>query len=228
MRLLQSIGLMILLVTAFSSSARAQRASSARNDPLHDSQIWPDTQVSIGIRPNLFLVISGTARLGRDDYSAFVNEQVGVGLTRRLGRSFTTGFQYRYINSEPTPDRQSREHRLHVELAARAPLKWGVDISNRVRVERRDINRAISWRYRNRLQFERPFSIHEHRFIPYVSGEPYYDTRFQRWSRVQVFVGSRIPISKHVTFDGFYMRQFDARVRPGFLHVVGIYWRVEI
>ncbi len=38
----------------------------------------------------------------------------------------------------------------------------------------------------------------------------------------------RVPLTKHLTFDGFYMRQLDNRVRPGFLHVIGTFLRVEI
>ncbi len=219
---LRALSSLLALLAALAFTARAQ------DDPRRDSQIWPDSQINIGLRQNLTLLLSGTARLGRDDFSAFVNEQAGIGLSLRLSRNFTTSFQYRYIHNEPTPDRQSREHRLHVDLTARTPLKWGLALSDRVRAERRDVNHALSWRYRNRLQIERPVTIHERRFIPYLSAEPYYDTRFHTWSRVQYFIGSRIPLSKHVTLDGFYMRQIDARVRPGFLHVLGVFWRVEI
>ena len=95
------------------------------------------------------------------------------------------------------------------------------------RIEWRDINTRVSWRYRNRLQFERPLAISEHKLTPYVACEPMYDTRHRTWSRTQCYVGSRIPLNKHVTFDGFYMRQWDARANPGFLHVFGAYWRLE-
>jgi hypothetical protein len=44
---------------------------------------------------------------------------------------------------------------------------------------------------------------------------------------IPFYAGARVPLSKHVTFDGFYMRQWDARTKPGFLHVIGAYWRLE-
>lgn len=212
----------LLLLSSGSSSVYAQR----RDNPQRDSQFWPDTQLAINIRPQWKLILFGTVRLGRND-TAFVNEQVGVGVNRALGKHFSSGLFYRYINAEPTPGRQSREHRIGYEVTARRELGLGWLVQDRNRIEWRDINTRVSWRYRNRLQFERPLAISEHKLTPYVACEPMYDTRHRTWSRTQCYVGSRIPLNKHVTFDGFYMRQWDARANPGFLHVFGAYWRLE-
>ncbi len=222
---LRATTLTALLITCCSFAA-AQPRPKPDDDPRHDIQIWPDTQITLKLRPNFNLTFFGTVRAGRDS-SAFVSEQAGIGVSRSFGRHFSSSFFYRYVNSEPTPDRQSREHRLFVDLTPRRALGWGLSLSDRNRIEWRDVNARISWRYRNRLQFERPLAVGEKKVTPYVAGEVMYDTRFHAWNRSQVLIGTRVPLSKHVTFDGFYMRQFDARVQPGFLHVIGAFWRLE-
>lgn len=201
-------------------------AAAQSRDDLHDSQIWSDTQVNIKLRPELSLVLFGTLRLGRND-TAFVSQQTGGGLSRSFGKHFSSGLFYRFIASEPTPTRRSNEHRVFVDLTPRTALGKGFVVQDRNRLEWRNVSHRASWRYRNRLQFERPFNLWERKLTPYVSGEIYYDTRFRAWNRTQAFVGARFPLSKHVTFDGFYMRQWDAHTRPGFLHVIGAYWRLE-
>ncbi len=215
-----------VVLTALLSGASATSFAQHRDDPFADSQIFTETQVSIKLRPDLRLILIGAIRLGRND-SAFINEQAGIGLSRSFGNHLTGAAYYRYINSEPTPDRQSREHRLIFELTPRAPLKWGFAMSDRNRIELRNINGRVSWRYRNRLQFDHPIGIGERKITPYVAGEIQCDTRYDTCNRQQVYAGARVPLSKHLTFDGFYMRQWDARTRPGFLHVIGAYWRLE-
>lgn len=211
-----------VLLICTKSSAFAQR----RDDPRRDSQLWPDTTITIKLDRNFSLVLFGTARMGRDD-SALVSQQGGIGLSRGFGKYFSSAITYRYIKNEPTPGRQSAEHRVFADFTPRTPLKYGFAISDRNRIEWRNINQKISWRYRNRLQFERPFTIRERKITPYVAGEPMYDTRFHTWSRTQMYIGTRLPIIKHVTFDGFYMRQWDARVQPGFLNVIGTFLRLD-
>ncbi len=214
--------LLAILLACLGSRVVAQR----RNDPGRDSQIWPDTSISIKLDQKLTLVIFGTIRLGRDD-SAAVSHQAGIGINRRFSQKLSGGVHYRFVENEPTPNRLSTEHRLWGELTPRTALKFGFNVSDRNRMEWRNINDKVSWRYRNRLQFERPLSFGEHKITPYISGETMYDTRYRTWNRSQVYVGARIPLAKHVTFDGFYMRQFDARALPGFLHVIGTFWRLE-
>lgn len=214
--------LLAALLVCFGISARAQTTDDSR----HDSQIWPDVTVTVRLDEKLSLIFFGTVRLGRND-TALISRQAGIGLSRRFNQRLTGGVHYRFVENEPTPNRLSTEHRISAELTPRAPLKFGFQVSDRNRIEWRNINDRVSWRYRNRLQFERPFSVGERRITPYISGEPMYDTRFGDWTRVQAFIGARVPIAKHVTLDGFYMRQWDARARPGFLNVIGAFWRLE-
>jgi hypothetical protein len=214
--------LFAVLLSSAGSSAFAQHS----DDPRRDSQIWPDTTITIKLDRNFSLVLFGTLRMGRDD-SAVVSQQAGISLSRSFGKRFVSTMGYRYIENEPTPDRQSTEHRVFADFTPRTQLKYGFSLSDRNRIEWRNINQKISWRYRNRLQFERPITVRERKITPYVAGEPMYDTRFHAWNRTQLYFGARLPLVKHITFDGFYMKQLDARVQPGFLNVFGAFWRLD-
>ncbi|MEO6724603.1 MAG: DUF2490 domain-containing protein [Blastocatellia bacterium] len=217
--------LLALLLACLGSPAFAQSSDLQR-----DTQIWPDTTISFKLKNNFSLFLFGTVRLGRDD-SALISQQAGIGLTRGFGKHFSTSFSYRYVANEPTPGKSSTEHRVFADFTPRTPLKFGINVSDRNRTEWRNINEKISWRYRNRLQFERPSSLplwgHERKITPYISGEAMYDTRYRTLNRTQMYIGARLPISKHATLDGFYMKQWDARTRPGFLNVIGTFWRLE-
>lgn len=214
--------LLAVLLAWLSFPALAQKA----DDPRRDSQTWPDVTATIKLDDKFSLILFGTIRFGRDD-TALVSHQAGIGFSRKLGKYLTGGVQYRYVDNEPTPNRQSTEHRVFADLTPRVPLKFGFQVSDRNRMEWRNINDKVSWRYRNRVQFERPISVGERKITPYISGETMYDTRYDNLTRSQFFVGARVPIVKHFTLDGFYMRQFDARANPGFLHVVGTFIRLD-
>lgn len=212
-----------------SSPATAQQSQATDDDPRRDTQIWPDTQINIRLRPSQFrLTLFGTARIGRND-TAMISQQAGIGLSGSFGKYFTGAMFYRYVASEPAPDRQSTEHRFWLELTARVPIVADFTLVDRQRAEYREINHRISGRYRNRLQIERPLNIGEHwRVTPYVAGEGFYDGRFHQWSRFQYLFGSRLPVNKHLSFDTYYMRMLDTRARPGFLHVLGVATRVDL
>ncbi len=212
----------VVLLVCLSFPALAQKA----DDPQRDSQIWPDVTATIKLDEKFSLILFGTIRFGRDD-TALVSHQAGIGVSHRFNKYLTGGVQYRFVENEPTPDRQSTEHRVFAELTPRTPLKFGFQISDRNRIEWRNINDKVAWRYRNRLQFERPLSIGERKITPYFAGESMYDTRYDAWNRNQIYIGARVPIIKHVTFDGFYMKQWDARALPGFVNVFGAFWRLD-
>jgi len=210
------------LISLCSFSAAAQRAE----DPDGDTQFWPDIQVSFRLHPKVALNLFGTSREGRD-ISVPVNEQVGGAVSFSLNKYLTVGPGYRFIATQPTPTRHSHENRFFFDVTMRLPLRAGFAVSDRNRGEARNIDGTFSQRYRNRLQVERAFSIHDHRFTPYVSSEAYYDRRFHDWVRWQHFIGVRVPVHQHVTLDSYYLKQNDARSRPGYLQVLGMSVRLD-
>ena len=85
---------------------------------------------------------------------------------------------YRYMPTYASDD-PGREPGL-LEGTARYPLVRGVLVSNRNRVDFRVIDGDYSWRYRNRLSFERELSLGPVRLNPYARAEVFYDSRVER------------------------------------------------
>jgi hypothetical protein len=79
-----------------------------------------------------------------------------------------------------------------LEAPPRYPLKGGVLVSNRGRVDARFIDGEYSWRFRSRLSVEKEFSIGPVRMNPYVRGELFSDSRFGKWSRTEWIGGSGV------------------------------------
>jgi hypothetical protein len=211
------------------SPALAQQSPAPNEDSREDTQIWPDTQISVRLRPSQFrLTLFGTARIGRNS-AAVISKQVGAGLSRNFGNYLAGAFFYRYLASEPTPNRQLTEHRFWLDLTARIPIGADFTLVDRNRAEYREINHRVSGRYRNRLQIEKSINIGEHwEITPYIAGEGFYDGRSHQWSRFQYLFGSRLPANKYLSFDIYYMRTLDTQARPGFLNVFGVTTRVDL
>lgn len=195
-------------------------------DTEHDAQLWPDVQVTFNLKSQWSVFFFGTMRLGRE-WSAITNEQIGIGGTKRINQSFTTSLSYRHLHTEAIPGRHVNEDRVFADAIPRRKIGQKLTLINRNRFEWRRVNGQVMYRYRNRVQFERPVDVREKRLTPYVALEAFYDTRFRSWSRFQIFTGTRVPLSKHVTLDGFYMHQWDSRATPGYIDVVGAQWRLE-
>ncbi len=211
-----------LLWLGLSVPGLAQREA----EPAHDTQWWPDTQVTIRLNEKLTSVLFLTIRPGRNK-GAVVTQQYGTGLSWAIHPRLNAATQYRYILSDPTETRHATEHRLHVELTPQLPLGNGFTLSNRTRAEYRNINGTVSGRFRHRVWLEKALNIHEHCLTPYISGETYFDTRTHTLSRNQAWIGTRLPVNKHLTFDLFYMHSWDARAKPGFWHVIGTFLRFD-
>lgn len=201
--------------------------AQSESEPTHDTQWWPDTQVNIRLNDQFTYVLFVTVRPDRNR-GAIVTQQYGTGLSWAIHPRLNAAMQYRYILSDPTEQRHATEHRFHLDLTPRLPLGKGFTLIDRTRAEYRNINGIASGRFRNRVWLEKALNIREHRLTPYISGETYFDTRSHTFSRNQAWVGTRIPVSNHLTFDLFYMHSWDARVKPGFWHVIGTFLRFDL
>jgi hypothetical protein len=218
---LACLALFLLLGSSVPSYAQSEA------EPAHDTQWWPDTQVNIRLNDQLSYVLFVTIRPGRNR-GAVVTQQYGTGLNWEIHPRLNAVTQYRYIISDPTEQRHAIEHRFHLELIPRLPLGKDFTLVNRTRAEYRNINGTASGRFRNRVWLEKELNIREHPITPYISGETYFDTRSHTFSRNQAWVGTRLPVNDHLTFDLFYMHSWDARVKPGFWHVIGTFLRFDL
>ena len=202
----------VLLVLLFGTSALAQ-----------SNQVWPETSTFIKMTDQMRLYfLMTTVKEDRTSTEGEVgpnfdfyikplrklNRWAGSRPDESKTRLLMVRVGYRYIF--PYGGDGSYEHRGVVEATARCPLTHGVTVSDRSRVELRTIEGTFSWRYRNRLTFEKDFSIRRFKFTPYGRGEIYYDSRYSKVSRTALIAGSSFPIKKHFECEMFFEHQNDS------------------
>ena len=85
-----------------------------------------------------------------------------------------------------------------LEVHLRTPLESGVLFTSRLRSDLRFLGeeRDFSWRLRYRLMMEREFLPRGHSVVPYLSVEPYYDSRHEKVSRVRLIGGTSLGFGK--------------------------------
>ena len=158
-----------------SSSARLRvQASNTREggDP---------TQLTIG--PDLEFYIKPLIRLKQ--VTAFDLDD-----TKSRPLVFTAG--YRYLAAPDSPS----TNRMELTATSHFPAKPGLLISDRNRSDLDWSNGMFKWRYRNKLEIEKPLGIRSYHPAPYSSVEVYYESQYQKWSTTEVYAGCLFPIKK--------------------------------
>ena len=115
----------------------------------------------------------------------------------------TFGVIYRYIRNVDKAD----ENRLQFDVSPKYPLPRDMLLDDRNRLELRIINGDATWRYRNRLTFQRTFQSHRFRFTPYARAEAFYEINQGEWSEVTYSFGGFIPIRERIEVEPYYERQ---------------------
>ena len=208
-------GLVLVVLVAFlSPSAKSQTY-----------QTWPEVSTYVSLKQDLRLyVIATTTRENGQGTDAEIGPNLDIYFKPLLKLERFTIFQldksksrplllrmgYRYMPSTSGPT----EHRGVLEATGRLPLTSGFLISDRSRADLRFINGEFSWRYRNRLTVERTVSIRSYHFTPYVRGEVYFDSNYEKWSRTSETMGIAFPIRKHTEIEPYYEHQNDTGKSP--------------
>jgi hypothetical protein len=204
------------------------------SSPAQDSsKFWPelDTYVKLSSRSRFFFI----AALSSDQDTRQVQGQFGPNLDFYLrpflrprlrdldpakGKLLTFRVGYRYLpalrGDGPT------ENRPIAELTARFKMPFALLLSDRNRSDFRFISgKPFSWRYRNRVSLERNFSIRNYRLTPFLRGELFFDSRFDKIAKNSFRIGSVFPITKRTEFELYYEDQRDSGTSPVF-HVRGV------
>jgi hypothetical protein len=117
---------------------------------------------------------------------------------------------YRYL---PYPNAPS-EDRFEPVVTFNFPIKGRLLLSDRNRADLDWKSGDFSWRYRNRVQFERTARIHSYHLRPYASVEFFYESQYENWSDTAIYAGCLFPIGKHVQFDPYYEHQNSTGKSP--------------
>jgi Protein of unknown function (DUF2490) len=220
----------LVLVVAFSSSARAQQDSETVK------QFWPEVDVYVPLNEKFrlfFLATTTKAQETRDN----IEGQVGAHVDYQLNRKVTlrTGYRYGFSLGGSDP---FKEHRIVFEQTVRQPLPLEVLLSDRNREDLRWVNGEFSARYRNRVTLEREFKILNRAITPYGSAEVFYDSRFDTWNRNRLVVGVQFALKRGVplislvhpqrqlVLDIYLTRQNDSRSQPSRVRALGIAFNI--
>jgi hypothetical protein len=94
------------------------------------------------------------------------------------------------------------------------PLKQWLLISDRNRSDLDWSAGKFKWRYRNKLEFEKPVRIRSYHPAPYSSVEVYYEEQYQKWSTTEIYAGCIFPLGKHFEVDPYYEHQNNTSKSP--------------
>ena len=72
----------------------------------------------------------------------------------------------------------------------------------------------FTWRYRNKLTWQRTVGISSYHLIPYVAAEPFYESKYEKWSTTDLYIGSLFPVGKYVQFDAYYEHENNTGKSP--------------
>ena len=106
-----------------------------------------------------------------------------------------------------------REYAGLLELHVRTPFKGGILLSGRLRTDLRWLgdNHEFSTRLRYRLMLEKEYGVGRTSIVPYVSVEPYYDSRYSIVNRIRLIGGATVLWSPRFALETNITYQHDSK-----------------
>jgi hypothetical protein len=151
------------------------------------------TQVAIG--PDLEFYVKPLIRL---------QEVTAFDLDDSKSRPFVVTAGYRYLAAPNSPS----TNRMELTATSHLPVKPALLLlSDRNRADLDWSNGTFTWRYRNKLEIERPLTIHSYHPAPYSSVEVYYESQYQKWSTTEIYAGCLFPIKRRFELNPYYEHQ---------------------
>ena len=117
---------------------------------------------------------------------------------------------YRVISAPDTPT----DNRALEAVTFQFPLVAEILLADRNRADLDWKNGVFSWRYRNKLTLQRTFAIYSYHLIPYIAAEPFYESRYGKWSATDLYAGCQLPVGKHVQFNPYFQFENDTGKKP--------------
>lgn len=204
-------------------------AAAADAAPPTSYEFWPELNAyqRLGERSRLMLSAAGTRAMEADldnrilavqDAQFTINFDYTLAPVLRRdvpeaewskNRLLWTRLGFEYGTSGSSGADAFRSYTGIVELNGRYPAGESAWLTNRVRVDFRNINGTPSQRYRLRLGAEWDAEVQGHPVAPYTSIEALYDTRFERWSRLTLKVGLETPIGGNWRVEPYLALQMN-------------------
>jgi hypothetical protein len=118
---------------------------------------------------------------------------------------------YRYL---PQANGAPATNRMEPVATVQVPLKAGFTLVDRNRGDLDWQTGDFTWRYRNRLQLQRGFTVVSQRLTPYASAEVYYQSIYGKWSETNLNAGLVIPLRKVIGFNVYYQHENNTGHAP--------------
>lgn len=219
--------ILILLLTLTSATSICSQAAAPRFET--DFQLWNDTQIIIPLnkKKDWNAVIWTFGRFG-NNVNTTTDARIGGLLTKKLNKHLTLGGGYLYRYSNPTFTRRRYESRYLGLATLTFPLGRKFTLVNRnlLQYENR-YSRPNATIIRNRLWLKREVTVAKKKIEPFVSFEPFYDTRLKGFARYRTQIGVSHKFNSKFAADFFYVRQGETgnKTRPGTLNGIGTSFR---
>jgi hypothetical protein len=216
------LALLILLYAGASPRAGAQSSSD---------QLWPEIEGYYSFNPKLRLGVMASRSTDGASYDSielgptlnfFAKRFVHPVLStpnEAKDHMLVFGVGYRYLAALNQPS----ENRLEFDVTPQIPLPWGLQGGDRNRVDVRFIEGSgTSWRYRNRINVQRTFTIRRFICSPYAQGEFFYSSSAGRWNKTTFQAGSDFPIRKRFVFELYYEHDNNIGSTPNQVNALGL------
>jgi len=122
---------------------------------------------------------------------------------------FSLGYRYLPTAGEPPTNRMEPFVTINLPVPETAIL-----FSDKNRADLDWKNGGFTWRYRNRLQFQRRVGIRSYNISPYASAEFFYESQYEKWSDTAIYAGCVFPLGKHSGFNPYYEHQNTTGKKP--------------
>jgi Protein of unknown function (DUF2490) len=201
--------------------ALALASRAARSDTTSD--FLPELDIWIKLNKDTRVLLASDDTRDRDSGDR-TKGQGAAYLDYRLNDriSFRGGYMYSVTPATEPDESNSVEHRWILDTSYNWRLSDAAKLTDRVRLDFRDIAGSYSQRIRDRLKLEYETHIGRQAVNPYGNIEAYYDTRYDTVSRYRLELGATTPLSNDIEIDLFLGRQRDTQPSTKFSTDIGI------
>lgn len=167
---------------------------------------WPEFDIWINMdetgKNRLYILNSYTEE---PSYS-YEETVLGVSWDQRFHENWSWRAGARYIWKQVDPaDKNETRIVLDLKWFQKLGNGWLLTDRNRLDLRKFEGDSSSSFRYRNRLQLEKGFSLLSWQLTGFASYEIYYDSRYDKWGqRHRVIAGVSIPVVDWASVDVFY------------------------
>jgi Protein of unknown function (DUF2490) len=218
----------IIVIAMFATVCFSQTAPTRFET---DFQLWNDTQFIFPLnkKKDLNFVLWTFGRLGNNSKTV-IDARIGGFITKKINKYVTVGGGYLYRYGNPTFTRKRYESRYLGIATFTVPLKKKFTLVSRNIYQYEDrYSRLNATVLRTRLWLKREVTIGKKKFEPFISFEPFYDTRLKTMARYRTQIGFSRKFNPKFSGDFYYVRQDETgnSSRPGTLNGIGTSFRVN-